>query len=175
MLESIGVGLQLHDDVIDWEEDWARGGAWAVALARGLRGGAAIAVEVDPRPAESDAGAEPEAGAPGSSVGSGGEAGSAGGSPAGGQGASSAVSAAVPGPVRRFVLESGVLSHMLAQASRSFRHARRRAEVFGVRRVASWAAAREAQTAELARCEAESPGYASRARALSAWARAVLA
>ena len=33
----------------------------------------------------------------------------------------------------------------------------------------------DSMAAELARCEAESPGYAIRARALSAWARAVLA
>jgi hypothetical protein len=34
LLEAIWVGLQFHDDVIDWEDDHARSGAWAVALAR---------------------------------------------------------------------------------------------------------------------------------------------
>jgi hypothetical protein len=35
-LESISLGLQLADDVVDWEEDLTHGGAWAVSLARGL-------------------------------------------------------------------------------------------------------------------------------------------
>jgi hypothetical protein len=34
-LESIALGLQMHDDVVDWEDDEARGGAWVVALVRG--------------------------------------------------------------------------------------------------------------------------------------------
>ncbi len=34
-LESVALGLQMHDDVADWEEDQARGGSWAVALAKG--------------------------------------------------------------------------------------------------------------------------------------------
>jgi hypothetical protein len=33
LLDDIWVGLQLHDDVVDWESDLARGGAWAAALA----------------------------------------------------------------------------------------------------------------------------------------------
>ncbi len=33
LLDAVWVGLQLHDDVIDWEDDLARGGAWAVGLA----------------------------------------------------------------------------------------------------------------------------------------------
>jgi len=33
MLDAVWVALQLHDDVIDWEDDLARGGAWATALA----------------------------------------------------------------------------------------------------------------------------------------------
>jgi hypothetical protein len=33
-LESIALGLQMHDDVMDWEDDHARGGAWVVALLR---------------------------------------------------------------------------------------------------------------------------------------------
>lgn len=33
MLDAVWVALQLHDDVVDWEGDLARGGAWATALA----------------------------------------------------------------------------------------------------------------------------------------------
>jgi hypothetical protein len=33
LLDAVWVGLQLHDDVIDWEGDLARGGAWAASLA----------------------------------------------------------------------------------------------------------------------------------------------
>lgn len=36
-LAGVWLGLQFEDDVIDWEDDWRRGGAWAVCLARGLR------------------------------------------------------------------------------------------------------------------------------------------
>jgi hypothetical protein len=36
-LAGIWLGLQFEDDVIDWEDDWRRGGAWAVCLARGTR------------------------------------------------------------------------------------------------------------------------------------------
>jgi hypothetical protein len=36
MLASIWLGLQLHDDVIDWEDDSKRDAAWPLALARGL-------------------------------------------------------------------------------------------------------------------------------------------
>jgi len=157
MLEGIGVGLQLYDDVMDWEEDFQRGGAWAVALTRGLReaagagADAAGAGEAAPREAGQREAGERESGE---------------------------LREAVVAPAttcRSLVLQSGALARMLAQASRCFRQARRRAEVFGARRVASWSAAREVHAAELARCEAESPGYAIRARALSAWARAVLA
>lgn len=35
-LADVWIGLQLHDDVMDWEEDLERGGAWAVSLARGV-------------------------------------------------------------------------------------------------------------------------------------------
>ena len=35
LLASVWLGLQMHDDVVDWEDDFARGGAWAVALAKG--------------------------------------------------------------------------------------------------------------------------------------------
>jgi hypothetical protein len=33
MLSSIWLGLQMPDDVVDWEDDLRRGGAWAVSLA----------------------------------------------------------------------------------------------------------------------------------------------
>lgn len=33
MLTSIWLGLQMPDDVVDWEDDLQRGGAWAVSLA----------------------------------------------------------------------------------------------------------------------------------------------
>jgi hypothetical protein len=35
VLRGVVLGLQFHDDVVDWEEDWRKGGAWAVCLARG--------------------------------------------------------------------------------------------------------------------------------------------
>jgi hypothetical protein len=35
LLASVWLGLQMHDDVVDWEDDFARGGAWAVSLAKG--------------------------------------------------------------------------------------------------------------------------------------------
>ena len=38
VLRGIALGLQFQDDVVDWEEDWRNGGAWAVCLYRGLRG-----------------------------------------------------------------------------------------------------------------------------------------
>jgi hypothetical protein len=34
-LESISLSLQIYDDVVDWETDRDRGGAWAVCLMRG--------------------------------------------------------------------------------------------------------------------------------------------
>jgi hypothetical protein len=34
-LASVWLGLQMNDDVVDWEDDLQRGGAWAVALALG--------------------------------------------------------------------------------------------------------------------------------------------
>lgn len=37
MLAAAWIGLQLQDDVMDWEDDFQRGGAWAVALAAHLR------------------------------------------------------------------------------------------------------------------------------------------
>lgn len=36
-LIGVSLGLQLYDDVVDWEDDLSRGGAWPVALAKGLR------------------------------------------------------------------------------------------------------------------------------------------
>jgi hypothetical protein len=38
-LEGIWLGLQMSDDVVDWEDDLRQGGAWAVCIARGLAGG----------------------------------------------------------------------------------------------------------------------------------------
>jgi hypothetical protein len=35
-LEAVAMALQIHDDVVDWEDDQARGGSWVVALMRGL-------------------------------------------------------------------------------------------------------------------------------------------
>jgi hypothetical protein len=35
VLEGIVMGLQLYDDVVDWEEDWRGGAAWAACLSRG--------------------------------------------------------------------------------------------------------------------------------------------
>lgn len=35
-LRGVWLGLQFRDDVLDWEEDWERGGAWAVCIARKL-------------------------------------------------------------------------------------------------------------------------------------------
>jgi len=37
-LEGIVLGLQYHDDVVDWEDDWRDGRAWAVCLCRGVAG-----------------------------------------------------------------------------------------------------------------------------------------
>jgi hypothetical protein len=147
MLSSVCVALQLYDDVMDWEEDHGRGGAWAVALAHGLRGAspgetAPLIAPAAPRLAPLTASAAPRP--------------------------------APPSHVRRFVLESGVLASMLAGSRVCFRQSRRRAAALGARRVAAWAQGREAHVAELQRCEAESPGYANRARALSAWAKVVL-
>lgn len=122
MLDAIWMGLQLHDDVVDWEDDLARGGSWAAALADGA---ANLARDED-----------------GISV-------------------------------RRAVLGSGVLARMLAASARRYRAARRRAEALGATRLAAWAREREATLGDLARREAESPGFARRARTLSAWARSV--
>lgn len=123
MLDAIGTALQLHDDVVDWEADLARGGCWAAALA-----GGAINLAWD-------------------------EDGLA---------------------ARGAVLGSGVLARMLAASARRYRAARRRAAALGVTRLAAWAREREATLSDLARHERESPGFAGRSRALSAWARSVL-
>jgi hypothetical protein len=42
LLDAVWVGLQLHDDVLDWESDLARGGAWAVSLTKGAAGAASV-------------------------------------------------------------------------------------------------------------------------------------
>ena len=119
MLDDVTVALQLHDDVIDWEDDLSRGGAWAVTLA---------AVDRE----------------------------------------------TLPATMKPRVHRSGVLARLLATSARRFRAARRRAAMLGERRLACWAREREDATRELARREAESPGFANRAHALSAWARTVL-
>jgi hypothetical protein len=36
-LQSVALALQTYDDVVDWEDDLERGGAWAVCLMKGLR------------------------------------------------------------------------------------------------------------------------------------------
>jgi hypothetical protein len=128
LLDAVALGLQLHDDVIDWEDDLARGGAWAASLAALV-------------PSRADAEARET----------------------------------MPVSIRLLVQQSGVLGRMLAAAQRSFRAARRRAEVLGAGRLARWAGEREALTGDLARHEADTPGFANRAHALSAWARTVLA
>ena len=43
LLDAVWLGLQLHDDVVDWESDLSRGGAWAASLA------AHVAPRADPR------------------------------------------------------------------------------------------------------------------------------
>lgn len=73
--------------------------------------------------------------------------------------------------IRSTVLGSGVLAWMLDAAARRCRAARRRAAALGATRLAAWAEEREGSLRELARHERESPGYAGRSRALSAWAR----
>jgi hypothetical protein len=35
VLRGIVLGLQFQDDAVDWEDDWKKGGAWAVSLSRG--------------------------------------------------------------------------------------------------------------------------------------------
>ena len=37
-LESVWLGLQTYDDVVDWEDDLDRGGSWVVCLMKGARG-----------------------------------------------------------------------------------------------------------------------------------------
>jgi hypothetical protein len=127
MLDAVWVALQLHDDVIDWEEDLSRGGAWATALA----------AHVPPVTPSRDR-------------------------------------RTMPVSTRRLVHQSSALARMLGASARRFRAARRRAEILGVARLAAWAREREEVVGDLARHEAETPGYANRAHALSMWARSVL-
>ncbi|WP_437320326.1 hypothetical protein [Sorangium sp. So ce385] len=176
LLSSVWLGLQLHDDVMDWQDDYQRGGAWAVVLASELRSRAEGEPDATATRARDDDRAS-------GSYHRGAIAYGPLGTPPWGIAAtprakseppaSSAASSLVP--VRRMVLESGVLAAMLDGERRCFGAARRRAAALGARRVAAWAAAREAHAQELARCEAESPGFANRAHALNAWAKAVLA
>ncbi|WP_437666093.1 hypothetical protein [Sorangium sp. So ce1182] len=174
LLSSVWLGLQLHDDVMDWQDDYQRGGAWAVVLASELRSRAhgepdephADRRERAPGAHNRLAAAYGPLGTPPWGIAA---------TPKGKSEppASSAPSSLIP--VRSMVLDSGVLGAMLDGERRCFRAARRRAAVLGARRVAAWAEGREAQAHELARCEAESPGFANRAHALNAWAKAVLA
>jgi hypothetical protein len=120
LLDSAWTALQLHDDAVEWERDFARGGSWVVALAGGSTR----------LPRDED-------------------------------GAS----------VRGAVLASGVVARLLGDAARGFAAARRRARALGALRLAAWAREREATVRELGRRERESPGFAGRSRALSAWAR----
>jgi hypothetical protein len=46
-LMGVWLGLQFQDDVIDWEDDITRGGAWAVLLALRSNGGAPAPVELE--------------------------------------------------------------------------------------------------------------------------------
>lgn len=39
MLLDVWLGLQLHDDVVDWQDDERRGGSWVKALASSAQGG----------------------------------------------------------------------------------------------------------------------------------------
>ncbi len=127
LLDAVWVGLQLHDDVVDWQDDLARGGAWATSLA--LRS----AAPANLREART-----------------------------------------VPVSIRKMVHDSGVLARMLSASARRFRAARRRAAALGAHRLSAWAREREARVTDLARREAETPGYANRAHALAAWAKTVL-
>jgi hypothetical protein len=176
LLSSVWLGLQLHDDVMDWQDDHQRGGAWAVVLASELRSRA------QGEPDVTSTGARDRDRATGSHHRGAVAYGPLGTPPWGIAAtprekseppASAAISSLLP--VRRMVLDSGVLAAMLDGERRCFRAARRRAAALGARRVAAWAASREAQAQELAQCEAESPGFANRAHALNAWAKAVLA
>jgi hypothetical protein len=127
LLDAVSEALQLHDDVIDWEDDLGRGGAWAASLAAHV----AARGEARDRPTK-------------------------------------------PVSMKTLVHQSGMLARMLEISARRFRAARRRAEALGASRLASWAREREASARDLFRREAESPGFANRAHALSAWARTVL-
>jgi hypothetical protein len=127
LLDAVWVALQLHDDVIDWEDDFQRGGAWAPALAAY----ASSRIAAGDRPT-------------------------------------------MPLSVQKLVHQSGALARMLAGSARRFKAARRRAEALGAHRLAAWAREREETTRDLARREAESPGFANRSHALSHWVQTVL-
>jgi hypothetical protein len=45
-LQSVALGLQIYDDVVDWEDDLQRGGAWAVCLMKGMRAPASVRLAV---------------------------------------------------------------------------------------------------------------------------------
>jgi hypothetical protein len=128
LLDDVCVALQAHDDVVDWEHDYGRGGAWAVALA-------AATIPTSGPVSERET---------------------------------------VPVSMPRLVRASGVLARLLQVSARRFRAARRRAEALGAHRLARWARDQEADLGDLSRREADSPGFANRAHALSPWARTIL-
>lgn len=134
LLDAVSEALQIHDDVIDWEEDLGRGGAWAASLAASV---VPSVVVRDPHVPRKDR-------------------------------------ETVPDSTRKRVHQSGMLARMLSTSARRFHAAHLRAEALGASRLAIWAHDREATMRDLARREAESPGFTNRAHALSTWARTVL-
>jgi hypothetical protein len=76
---------------------------------------------------------------------------------------------------RPAILGSGVLRAMLERARKHARSAGRRSRALGASMLSDWAVRFEGRLAALETAEAFSGGYAMRARALSAWAREVLA
>ena len=52
VLEGIVLGLQYHDDVVDWEDDWKKGRSWAVCLCRNVLGEGYVPPQEVGRPEE---------------------------------------------------------------------------------------------------------------------------
>jgi hypothetical protein len=127
-LEAVWIGLQMYDDVVDWEDDVARGGSWVVCLVKGERAKALLSDRPTERPLS-----------------------------------------------RAQVLESGVLSRMLARAVHHMEVAQRQARALGAHELATWAGTRRDRFETLCAAERRSAGYAVRAHALTAWAGEVLA
>ncbi len=78
-------------------------------------------------------------------------------------------------PVMALIERSSTLPAMLVIAARELRAARRLAAALGAERLSAWARAREDHVADLAEHEQRAPGYTDRARALTSWAKVVLA